>query len=144
MSDKPMQETIGYLMVQVSRAHRSLVSTALADLGLHIGQEMLLRRLWEQDGLAQSELAQGLRVEPPTLTKMLHRLEKVGLVERRQDLEDARVCRVYLTDSGRSLHEPVTRCWNQLEEKILSELTLEEQLLFRRLLLQVYSNLINT
>lgn len=130
-------------MVQVSRAHRSLVSSALADLDLHLGQEMLLRQLWEQDGLVQSELAQGLRVEPPTLTKMLHRLEKVGLVERHKDSEDARICRVYLTDSGRALQEPVTRYWNQFEAKILTDLTLEEQLLFRRLLLQVHSNLTN-
>lgn len=105
---------------------------------------LLQKQLWEQDGLVQSELAQGLRVGPPTPTKMLHRLEKVGLVKRRKDPEDARIRRVYLTDSGRSLQEPVTRYWKHFEEKILSELTLEEQLLFRRLLLQVYSNLTNT
>lgn len=141
MTDKPIQETIGYLMVRVSRSHRALVSSALADLGLYLGQEMLLKELWEQDGRSQTELLAELRVEPPTLTKMLRRLETAGLVERQRDSEDARVCRVYLTASGRSLCEPVTRCWNQVEQKILANLTLEEQLLFRRLLLQVYSNL---
>jgi MarR family transcriptional regulator, organic hydroperoxide resistance regulator len=141
MADKPMQETIGYMMVQVSRSHRQIVSLALADFGLYIGQEILLMHLWEQDGLSQSQLVERMAVEPPTLTKMLQRLEKSGFVQRRRDSEDARICRAYLTDSGRCLQEPVTRLWNQVEEKILANLTLEEQLLFRRLLLQVRNNL---
>ena len=144
MSDQPIQETISYLMVQVSRTHRNLASVALAHFELYPGQEMLLRQLWQQDGLSQSELVAGLKVEPPTLTKMLHRLEKAELVERRRDEVDARICRVYLTDSGRALEEPVTRSWNQLEARILTDLTLEEQILFRRLLLQIYRNLTNS
>jgi DNA-binding MarR family transcriptional regulator len=141
MPEKPMRETIAYLMVQVSRRHRNLVSIALADLGLHIGQEILLMYLWENDGLIQSELAVLMEVEPPTLTKMLNRMERAELLERCRDEADARVYRVYLTDKGRSLQEPVTHLWTVLENRILTDLTLEEQLLFRRLLLQVRHNL---
>lgn len=136
-----MLQTIGYLMVQVSRAHRNQASVILAELGLHAGQEILLMYLWENDGLIQSELALLMEVEPPTLTKMLHRMEKVGLLERRRDQQDARSYRIYLTDKGRALFEPVTHAWNVLESRILTDLTLEEQLLFRRLLLQIRSNL---
>ncbi len=141
MPEKPMRETIAYLMVQVSRRHRNLVSIALADLGLHIGQEILLMYLWENDGLIQSELAVLMEVEPPTLTKMLNRMERAELLERCRDEADARVYRVYLTDKGRSLQEPVSHLWTVLENRILTDLTLEEQLLFRRLLLQVRNNL---
>jgi DNA-binding MarR family transcriptional regulator len=141
MPEKPMLQTISYLMVQVCRAHRNQASVVLAELGLHIGQEILLMHLWENDGLIQSELALLMEVEPPTLTKMLHRMEKVGLLERRRDEQDARSCRIYLTDKGRSLFEPVTHAWNVLESRVLTDLTIEEQLLFRRLLLQVRSNL---
>ena len=141
MADKPMLQTIGYLMVQVSRAHRNQAGAVLAELGLHIGQEILLMYLWENDGLIQSELTELMQVEAPTLTKMLNRMEKAGLLERRRDAVDARVCRVYLTQMGRELQAPVTDAWNVLEQRILNDLTLEEQLLFRRLLLQVRSNL---
>jgi len=141
MPEKPMLQTIAYLMVQVCRAHRNQASVVLAELGLHIGQEILLMHLWENDGLIQSELALLMEVEPPTLTKMLHRMEKVGLLERSRDEQDARSYRIYLTDKGRALFEPVTHVWNVQENRILTDLTLEEQLLFRRLLLQVRSNL---
>jgi DNA-binding MarR family transcriptional regulator len=78
MPEKPMLQTIAYLMVQVCRAHRNQASVVLAELGLHTGQEILLMHLWENDGLIQSELALLMEVEPPTLTKMLHRMKKSG------------------------------------------------------------------
>ncbi|MEO0389220.1 MAG: MarR family transcriptional regulator, partial [Pseudomonadota bacterium] len=37
--------------------------------------------LWECDGRSQSELSDLMEVEPPTVTKMLNRLEKGGLLE---------------------------------------------------------------
>ncbi|WP_017315652.1 MarR family winged helix-turn-helix transcriptional regulator [Mastigocladopsis repens] len=141
MSEKPMQETMCCLILQVCKAHRNQAAMVLAELGLHTGQETLLMHLWEKDGLIQCELALLMQVEAPTLTKMIHRMEKAGLLERRKDEEDARICRIYLTDEGRSLQEPVTCVWNLLEKRILANLTLEEQLLFRRLLLQVRDNL---
>lgn len=136
-----MQETLGYLLVQVAKAHRNVAGMALADFGLYIGQEILLMYLWETEGLTPSELAELVVVEPPTLTKMLQRLEKAGILERRPDENDARSYKVYLTEAGRTLQEPVTHIWNVLEKRILTDMTLEEQLLLRRLLLQVRRNL---
>jgi MarR family transcriptional regulator, organic hydroperoxide resistance regulator len=141
IAKKSMQETISYLMVQVCKAHRNQACTVLGDFGLYAGQEILLMHLWENDGLIPSELASLMQVEAPTITKMLHRMEKAGLLERRKDEMDARICRIYLTEAGRSLREPVTRAWNLLEKQILANLTSGEQLLFRRLLLQVWDNL---
>ncbi|MCP6760502.1 MAG: MarR family transcriptional regulator [Fischerella sp. CENA71] len=141
MSSKPMQETIGYQMVLVSKAHRNLVGTALAELGLYLGQEILLMYLWEEDGLTQSELTDRLKIEPPTLTKMLNRMEKCGLLERCRCPEDARAYRVYLTKAGQALQQPVNQLWYEVERRILTNLTVEEQLLFRRLLMQIRSNL---
>ena len=45
--------------------------------------------------------------EPPTVSKMLDRMEKASLVERRRDPEDARLSRVYLTDRSRGLEASV-------------------------------------
>src|SRR3712207_9018120 len=98
----PIRESTGYALAKVCRAHRGDVGELLAEVGLHVGQEMVLIELWEQDGLRGGELADRLGVEPPTITKMLRRLEGCGLVDRRQDSEDARSFLVYLTREGRS------------------------------------------
>ena len=144
MSNENPLDTTTYLMVRIAKAQRSLVSSALAKMNLHIGQERLLMELWQQDGLTQTELCDRLCIEPPTLTKMLGRLEKTELLEKRRDTEDARISRIFLTSKGYSFQKPITQLWLDLEKTILAELSLEERLLFRRLLMQVYHNLKST
>jgi DNA-binding MarR family transcriptional regulator len=137
----PIQETIGFLLSQVCRAHRQRAESALNALGLHVGQEMILHRLWREEGLTQTELGECAGVEAPTVTKMLGRMERAGLVVRRPDPADARLSRVYLTEHGRALEAGVCEVWHGLEACTRANLTLEEQLLLRRLLLQVRQNL---
>lgn len=136
-----LHDFIGYRILQIHRAHRSRAEAALHELGLHTGQEMLLLRLWNEEGLTQSELVDQLCVEPPTVTKTLHRLEKAGYVERRQDPEDARVSRVYLTPKGRSLEAPVKKIWEDLEALTQQGLSEVEKALLRRLLDQISNNI---
>ena len=139
----PLQTTT-YLMVKVTKAHRALVSLTLKKMDLHIGQERLLMQLWQEDGLTQTQLCDRLYVEPPTLTKMLRRLEKTELLEKRKDCEDARISRIFLTDKGHSFQQPITELWLELEEKILANLSLEERVLYRRFLMQIYENIKST
>lgn len=136
-----IKENTGYALAKACRAHRGNVGEVLAEVGLHVGQEMVLIELWEQDGLRGGELASRLGVEPPTVTKMLRRLENCGLLARRQDTEDARSFRVFLTEEGRSLEGPVTHCWGRIEEKTLSGLDEEEREQLHRLLQKVRTNL---
>ena len=141
MSDRPIPETISYLLVQVCRAHRGCANDALTDIGLYAGQEMFLLHLWEHDGLTQSQLVEHMCVQPATVSKMLDRMEKAGLVMRRPDPEDSRVSRVYSTEQGRILQNAVSDVWGALEERTVAGFSTEERLLLRRLLLQMYENL---
>ena len=138
---RSIKETTGFTLAKVCRAHRGRVGELLAEVGLHVGQEMVLIELIEKDGLRGGELAERLGVEPPTVTKMLRRLERCGLVSRRQDPEDARSFRVYLTGEGRSLEEPVVRCWERVEEKTLAGMSAGERRTFHQLLTKVRANL---
>ena len=101
---------------------------------------MVLAELWAEDGLRGGELAARLGVEPPTVTKMLRRLEGCGLVSRRQDPDDARSFRVYLTDEGRSLEEPVCRLWGEVEERTFAGVSAGERQTLLRLLTKVRAN----
>jgi DNA-binding MarR family transcriptional regulator len=136
-----IEESTGFTLAKVCRAHRSNVGELLSHVGLHVGQEMVLIELWRDDGLRGGELAERLGVEPPTVTKMLRRLERCGLISRRRDPEDARSFRVYLTDEGRSLEEPVARCWESADEKTLAGMSAGERRTFHRLLTKVRTNL---
>ena len=137
----PVKESTGYALAKVCRAHRGNVGGLLSEVGLHVGQEMVLIELWERDGLRGGELAERLGVEPPTVTKMIRRLESCGLVKRRQDPQDARSFRVYLTEEGRSLEGPVARCWERVEERTFAGMSVGERRNFHRLLAKVRANL---
>ena len=134
-------ETAGFVLAKACRAHRAQVGAALAEVGLHVGQEMVLLELWKEDGLKGGELASRLGVEPPTVSRMLGRLEGCGLLERRRDPEDARSFRVCLTDKGRDLQGPVEDLWRRVEDRAFEGMSEEEKLLFRGLLSRVRENL---
>ena len=140
---RAIEETSGYLLAKVCRAHRGNVGALLSGVGLHVGQEMVLLELWKEDGLKGGELADRLGVEPPTVTRMIRRMEGYGFVERRPDPADARSFRVHLTDKGRALEEPVARIWREVEEKTLRGISPEEMLVLRRLLARIRENLGN-
>jgi MarR family transcriptional regulator, organic hydroperoxide resistance regulator len=137
----PIKNNTSFTLAKVCKAHRSHVGALLAEHGLHAGQEMVLVELWQEDGLRGGELADRLGVEPPTVTKMLRRLEACGLVERRSDQTDARSFRVYLAPEGLALEEPVARCWRRAEETVLAGMNARDRQAFRRLLDRVRSNL---
>jgi DNA-binding MarR family transcriptional regulator len=101
---------------------------------------MFLWQLWRQDGLTQSQMVERMCVQPPTVSKMLDRLEKAGLVERRADSEDIRISRVYLTEQGHRSQRAVRDIWTSIELRLIEGLTLEERIVLRRLLLQVHEN----
>lgn len=141
MAETAISESIGYLIAQTCKSHRSLAEKLLIDVGLHVGQEMILCQLWREDGLTQSELAEQLCVQPATVTKMLNRMMDSGLIERQKDAYDQRISRVYLTEQGHTLQKKVEDVWEQLEQYTIASFSLEEKVLLRRLLMQVRENL---
>ena len=141
MAQEAITESTGYLMAQVCKLHRNKASELLSTIGLYVGQELFLVHLWQQNGLTLSEMADNLCVRPATITRMLERMEKAGLVERRKDFEDQRVSRIFLTQTGRTSREPVHRIWAELDSITLANFTFEEKILLRRLLQQVAQNL---
>ena len=137
----PVKGTTGFALAKVCRSHRGNVGGMLAEFGLHVGQDMVLVELWQADGLRGGELACRLGVEPPTVTKMLRRVENFGLVERRPDPADARSFRIYLTREGRALEDPVSRCFARAEEKTLAGLEPSERRDLARLLAKMRAGL---
>lgn len=142
MSQQPETESIGFMLGQICRLHHARAHTLLEEIGLYRGQPPVLHALWEQDGLTHGELAARLYVQPATVSKMIQRMEKTGFVARRDDPEDQRVSRVYLTDVGRAIQERVKQVWRALEQETFSGFTLEEQVLLRRFFLQIRENLL--
>lgn len=135
-----LEESLSLSVVRLCKAQRQHLEVWCQKIGLHTGQELVIFRLLEEDGLAQSQLAARLGVEIGTVAKMVQRMEKEELLIRRQDAEDARISRVYLTEKGRRLGEPTLQIWKDLDARLVQGMSQAEQLLFRRLLVQAATN----
>lgn len=133
-------DDLGALLAKAARSQRILTAALLAPLGLHPGQDDLLRCLWRRDGQVQSELVDQLGVEPPTVTKMVHRLESAGFVQRRPHPSDRRATQVWLTPTGRDLRPAVQRVRSRLERRLSAGLSERQQATLRSLLQRVAHN----
>src|SRR5437867_1297323 len=92
--------TAAHLRVVLARAARRLRQEAGADLSP--SQTAALATIERRGPLTPSELAEAERIQRPTATRVLARLEAAGLVERTADPRDGRSFLVSLADPGRA------------------------------------------
>ncbi|BBE73864.1 MarR family winged helix-turn-helix transcriptional regulator [Oharaeibacter diazotrophicus] len=135
------RKSVTFRLVQAARAHRTRAGVHLARIGLHPGQEAVLKALAEADGQSMSELAAALSVQPPTVTKMIARLGAQGLVTRQVSASDGRLARVFLTETGRDRVAAVDTVWKRVEKEALAGLDDKDRKRLRRLLKMIERNL---
>lgn len=94
-----------------------------ASLGVTGPQRLVVRLVGRFPGITAGTLAHILHVHPSTLTGVLKRLEKRGLLERRSDPLDGRKALFALTDAGRDLDVPSTGTVEAAVQRVLSRMS---------------------
>jgi len=77
----------------------------IAHLGITPDQFTVMRTLLEAGGITQSKLTEQMSSDPNTVASLLERMEKSGLLERRQHEQDRRAHRLHLRATGRSKYQ---------------------------------------
>lgn len=110
-------------------AHRKLLRAfedALAPLGLTVAQAHGLSALYCRDGLLAKDLARELSIDAGTLTPMLDRLEKQGLLTRCPHPEDRRATRLCLTERAHRLRPSLEAALAEASARLERKFTPEE------------------
>jgi DNA-binding MarR family transcriptional regulator len=110
-----------------------------ARFGISGSQWGVLRNLYhtEQEGqprLRLTELSSRLLIRPPSVTGIVDRLERAGLVVRHGSAADLRAKQVGLTDTGRELVERILEVHEEQMQMVLAGLSAAEQAELYRLL----------
>jgi len=105
MLPRSLNREFAFSINDVARMLRTYADHKAGQFGITRAQWVVLVRLDPFEGLKQSELADILDLQPITLTRLLDRLCRSGLIERRPDPNDRRANRLYLTPSARPLLE---------------------------------------
>jgi DNA-binding MarR family transcriptional regulator len=103
------RDDLGFLLAKAMQRWNELLALRFADAGypeIRPSYGSVLLPLFEQDGLRMGELARRARLSKQTMTQMIRRLERDGLVERRPDPSDARASLIFLSPRSRGF-EPV-------------------------------------
>lgn len=131
------QKSLGALINQVAYRIRQDLDQRLRQHGLDITIWPILHCLWQQDGIPQARISETLGRPDYATSRAIDRLESAGLVLRRNDPENRRVRLVYLTDAGRRSQTELAPLTDSTNERVLGQLTAEEQTQLVRLLRKI-------
>jgi MarR family transcriptional regulator for hemolysin len=113
-------------LVLVARRWRSLLDERLRAIGQSSARMEALAAIvnspWPS---AQVDIAKRLRIEGPTMTRMLDTLEADGLVERLPDPSDRRSKQLRLTPAGEKALAEIFEVADQLRERLLAGVATE-------------------
>jgi DNA-binding MarR family transcriptional regulator len=106
----PLDNSPGYLVGRLSVEMSAVLHRTFQAHGFDVTTEqwIVLSRLWEQDGLHQSQVAERTGKDRHNIARILALLERRRLISRRPDPGDKRRKRVYLTARGRAMQARLT------------------------------------
>ena len=86
----------------------------LNEIGITYTQYLVLLVLWESENSNIKEIAKVLKLDSPTITPIVQKLEKMNLVKRQRSHKDERVVVVSLTKNGIDLETQVADIQNKV------------------------------
>lgn len=104
-SPAQLEAQLCFQLYAASRAVTAAYRRPLADLGLTYPQYLTMLALWEQDGRTVSELCSALDLDSGTLSPILKRLQRDGLIAKERSDDDERSVRVRCTPGGAELEQ---------------------------------------
>jgi DNA-binding MarR family transcriptional regulator len=97
-----------FLFYTVSRGLTRLYTPLLAPLGLTYLQYLVMLLLWERDSREVGSLTESLMMDTGTVSPLLKRMERSGLLNRSRSAEDERKVLITLTTKGVQLKKKAT------------------------------------
>jgi len=121
-----IETSVGFLLAKAHQRLYARFRDLLAPHGITPPQFALLAFLWQEDGRSQTALSEKTDIDRTTLSGLLDRLQKQGLVRRLPDPADRRAWKVCLTPAGRALEGELAALANQLRRQVAANLAAGE------------------
>jgi DNA-binding MarR family transcriptional regulator len=123
----PVEQSVGYVLKEVTTLLRSAMDSALRPLDLTVPQYVTLELLHQKPGLSNSELARRAFVTRQSMNLVLRTLQARHLVSRPDVATDGRARPADLTPAGQHLLENASVTVRKIELQLLSPLAAHDQ-----------------
>lgn len=100
-----LDNQICFRLYSAARLITQAYTPFLTTLGITYPQYLVMMVLWEQDNQPVNDIAHRLLLETNTVTPLLQRMERLGLIARKKGERDKRQQIVSLTEKGRALEK---------------------------------------
>ena len=110
----------------LSKNYADKLKKGLEKEGLKILYCRLLSALAEEDGGTRLSLVERTGIKAPTVSIMLRKMEKLGLVSRKVDDYDLRKTHVRLTDAGRQANAAAKESIQKIQKETFASLSDEQ------------------
>ena len=132
---------IGLLQAKAFRILNTKTAEQLKEYGMSPVEWALLGLLYEHSSGLPSALAAGeLGVEAPFITALGDNLEKLKLIERKNDGQDKRIKMLRLTASGKTLVPKLEKILQHNMRFLLQDASIREILAYRKILHTIVEN----
>lgn len=129
-----LETSVGYLLKEAASALRSAMEEVLRPLGMTVTHYSCLELLAQRPGLSNSELARGTFVTRQSMNVLLQSLEREGSVTRPTEAAVGKVLPARLTAHGMRQREKASAAVRSVEDRMLSDMTRDEQVAARKML----------
>ncbi len=123
-------EDLAFYVRRISHSFSGLLECLLEDAQLdkHVspGMGLVLLVLYERDNRIIKEISQRTQLRSSTLTSLLSRMQKGGLVRCKKDYQDGRAVRVRLSNLAKTLKPQIFNLHRRLNQVITTNLSKEE------------------
>lgn len=109
--------------------------------GISPSHGFILHSLFKRDGLMMREINEKINKRKNTVTVLIEKLVSLGYIEKKSDIQDKRITRIFLTEKGRSFEKVFRDVSKTLIEKIYSGFTEGEKSKIMMLLEKIRKNL---
>lgn len=115
-----LEECVNYLLTTAQHSVFLKMTEKLSAFDITPIQYAVLYCLWENDKRSPKEIAERLKLENSTISGILERMEKKGLIQRSISKEDRRFIQVLLTEKGASLEKDVLSAVEEVNDEVMS------------------------
>lgn len=126
-----LTQCINYLLTTAQHSVFQYLNGKLSEYDVTPSQYGVLSCLWQREFATPKQISEILCLETSTISGVLDRMQKKGLIDRVINRDDRREVRVVPTEKGKALQEPISKIIDEVNEEVLKCFTEEEVALLK-------------
>lgn len=129
-----LEKYLGFLFHRVTLIYRSAMLERFEKLKIQGPHFAILSMIEHTPSITQNQLCQETGIDKASMVKLTDHLQDLKLIERKEAAADRRVKNLTLTKHGQKVFAEATKIRLEFENEFLSQLTKEEQTIFKNTL----------